>query len=162
MKREMMRLDNVWGVGGGQRPVKHLIKEVSCCPKWADLICLHTHYSEVRGGFVLLLSLPASPSNRVVFINRRQESRWVELSVPGFLFFFFLFLLSHHNSSPPGKWDWQKHGPTHTVTHPGFVSADISARCSLSSLSLSFQFPSKHANVDVGSVGVFQRPSCKL
>lgn len=28
MKREMMRLDNVWGVGGGQRPVKHLIKEV--------------------------------------------------------------------------------------------------------------------------------------
>ncbi|XP_016145059.1 programmed cell death protein 4-like [Sinocyclocheilus grahami] len=30
MKREIMRLDNVWGVGGGQRPVKHLIKEVSC------------------------------------------------------------------------------------------------------------------------------------
>lgn len=29
MKREMVRLDNVWGVGGGQRPVKHLIKEVS-------------------------------------------------------------------------------------------------------------------------------------
>ncbi len=28
MKREIMRLDNVWGVGGGQRPVKHLIKEV--------------------------------------------------------------------------------------------------------------------------------------
>uniref|UniRef100_A0A671M8M8 Programmed cell death protein 4-like n=1 Tax=Sinocyclocheilus anshuiensis TaxID=1608454 RepID=A0A671M8M8_9TELE len=27
MKREIMRLDNVWGVGGGQRPVKHLIKE---------------------------------------------------------------------------------------------------------------------------------------
>lgn len=33
MKREMVRLDNVWGVGGGQRPVKHLIKEVSWCPK---------------------------------------------------------------------------------------------------------------------------------
>lgn len=29
MKREIVRLDNVWGVGGGQRPVKHLIKEVS-------------------------------------------------------------------------------------------------------------------------------------
>ncbi len=29
MKREMVRLDNVWGVGGGQRPVKHLVKEVS-------------------------------------------------------------------------------------------------------------------------------------
>lgn len=28
MKREIMRLDNVWGVGGGQRPVKHLIKAV--------------------------------------------------------------------------------------------------------------------------------------
>lgn len=28
MKREILRLDNVWGVGGGQRPVKHLIKEV--------------------------------------------------------------------------------------------------------------------------------------
>ena len=28
MKREMVRLDNVWGVGGGLRPVKHLIKEV--------------------------------------------------------------------------------------------------------------------------------------
>lgn len=28
MKREIVRLDNVWGVGGGQRPVKHLIKEV--------------------------------------------------------------------------------------------------------------------------------------
>lgn len=32
MKREIMRLDNVWGVGGGQRPVKHLIKEVKSLP----------------------------------------------------------------------------------------------------------------------------------
>ncbi|KAJ8382988.1 hypothetical protein SKAU_G00037660 [Synaphobranchus kaupii] len=29
MKTEMVRLDNVWGVGGGQRPVKHLIKEMN-------------------------------------------------------------------------------------------------------------------------------------
>ncbi|MBN3280341.1 PDCD4 protein, partial [Polyodon spathula] len=29
MKREIMRLDNVWGVGGGQRPVRHLIREVN-------------------------------------------------------------------------------------------------------------------------------------
>ncbi|KAJ8262231.1 hypothetical protein GJAV_G00164090 [Gymnothorax javanicus] len=29
MKKEMVRLDNVWGVGGGQRPVKHLIKEMN-------------------------------------------------------------------------------------------------------------------------------------
>ena len=29
MKREIVRLDNVWGVGGGLRPVKHLVKEVS-------------------------------------------------------------------------------------------------------------------------------------
>lgn len=39
MKTKIMRLDNVWGVGGGQRPVKHLIKEVRrslhqhCCTK---------------------------------------------------------------------------------------------------------------------------------
>lgn len=33
MKREIMRLDNVWGVGGGQRPVKHLIKEVKSLPR---------------------------------------------------------------------------------------------------------------------------------
>ncbi|XP_060782651.1 programmed cell death protein 4a isoform X2 [Neoarius graeffei] len=29
MKRETVRLDNVWGVGGGQRPVKLLIKEMN-------------------------------------------------------------------------------------------------------------------------------------
>lgn len=29
MKREMVRLDNVWGVGGGLRPVKHLVKEMT-------------------------------------------------------------------------------------------------------------------------------------
>ncbi|XP_075609027.1 programmed cell death protein 4-like isoform X2 [Balearica regulorum gibbericeps] len=27
IKRDVNRLDNVWGVGGGQRPVKHLVKE---------------------------------------------------------------------------------------------------------------------------------------
>ena len=32
MKREIVRLDNVWGVGGGLRPVKHLVKEVSPSP----------------------------------------------------------------------------------------------------------------------------------
>lgn len=30
------------------------------------------------------------------------------------------------------------------------------------SVSLALQIPLKHANVDVGSVGVFERPSCKL
>ncbi|CAI9611291.1 unnamed protein product [Staurois parvus] len=29
IKREIIRLDNVWGVGGGQRPVKHLVKEMN-------------------------------------------------------------------------------------------------------------------------------------
>ncbi|XP_061412138.1 programmed cell death protein 4-like [Lethenteron reissneri] len=29
IKRGIMRLDNVWGVGGGQRPVKHLVKEMT-------------------------------------------------------------------------------------------------------------------------------------
>ncbi|XP_062851453.1 programmed cell death protein 4a [Trichomycterus rosablanca] len=29
MKNKIVRLDNVWGVGGGQRPVKHLIKEMN-------------------------------------------------------------------------------------------------------------------------------------
>lgn len=37
MKREMVRLDNVWGVGGGQRPVKHLIKEVRARPSSCSL-----------------------------------------------------------------------------------------------------------------------------
>lgn len=137
MKREMVRLDNVWGVGGGQRPVKHLIKEVSQCPKWADLNCLRTH-TPLTGwrGWLLLLWLPTS-SNRVVFINRRQESRWVVLSGPAlWVLFFVLFLLCHHNSSPPGKRDWQKHGGTRTETHPGFVSADFSANAA-SPLSLS-------------------------
>lgn len=32
IKRDVNRLDNVWGVGGGQRPVKHLVKEVSARP----------------------------------------------------------------------------------------------------------------------------------
>lgn len=29
IKRDINQLDNVWGVGGGQRPVKHLIKEMN-------------------------------------------------------------------------------------------------------------------------------------
>ncbi|XP_060538328.1 programmed cell death protein 4-like [Pantherophis guttatus] len=29
IKRDVNQLDNVWGVGGGQRPVKHLIKEMN-------------------------------------------------------------------------------------------------------------------------------------
>ncbi|XP_077157518.1 programmed cell death protein 4-like [Paroedura picta] len=29
IKQDVNRLDNVWGVGGGQRPVKHLIKEMN-------------------------------------------------------------------------------------------------------------------------------------
>lgn len=29
IKRDVNRLDNVWGVGGGQRPVRHLIKEMN-------------------------------------------------------------------------------------------------------------------------------------
>uniref|UniRef100_A0A8C4QIB4 Programmed cell death protein 4 n=1 Tax=Eptatretus burgeri TaxID=7764 RepID=A0A8C4QIB4_EPTBU len=29
IKRSILKLDNVWGVGGGQRPVKHLIKEMN-------------------------------------------------------------------------------------------------------------------------------------
>jgi len=29
MKHGMVRLDSVWGVAGGRRPVKHLVKKVS-------------------------------------------------------------------------------------------------------------------------------------
>lgn len=32
VERDVSRLDNVWGAGGGQRPVKHLVKEVSAAP----------------------------------------------------------------------------------------------------------------------------------
>lgn len=38
IKRDVNQLDNVWGVGGGQRPVKHLIKEVKSW-KWGCLVC---------------------------------------------------------------------------------------------------------------------------
>jgi len=34
MKHGMVRLDSVWGAGGGRRPVKHLVKKVSSKDIW--------------------------------------------------------------------------------------------------------------------------------
>jgi programmed cell death protein 4 len=31
MKHGMVRLDNVWGVGGGIKPVKYLVSRISSC-----------------------------------------------------------------------------------------------------------------------------------
>jgi hypothetical protein len=31
MKHGMVRLDNVWGVGGGIKPVKYLVRHISSC-----------------------------------------------------------------------------------------------------------------------------------
>lgn len=38
MKHGMARLDNVWGVGGGQRPVMFLISKVGGVPTWTHTI----------------------------------------------------------------------------------------------------------------------------
>ncbi|KAM9315240.1 programmed cell death protein 4a [Pholidichthys leucotaenia] len=69
MKREMVRLDNVWGVGGGQRPVKHLIKEMNLLLKeylvsgdvseaehcLRDLEVPHFHHELVYEAIVMVL-----------------------------------------------------------------------------------------------------------
>ncbi|XP_041134203.1 programmed cell death protein 4-like [Polyodon spathula] len=69
MKREIMRLDNVWGVGGGQRPVRHLIREVNLLLKeyllsgevseaercLCDLEVPHFHHELVYEAVVMVL-----------------------------------------------------------------------------------------------------------
>uniref|UniRef100_A0AAY3ZZE8 MI domain-containing protein n=1 Tax=Denticeps clupeoides TaxID=299321 RepID=A0AAY3ZZE8_9TELE len=69
MKKEIVRLDNVWGVGGGQRPVKHLIKEMNLLLKeylvsgdvseaehcLRDLEVPHFHHELVYEAIVMVL-----------------------------------------------------------------------------------------------------------
>ncbi|CAJ1052361.1 programmed cell death protein 4a isoform X1 [Xyrichtys novacula] len=69
MKREMVRLDNVWGVGGGLRPVKLLIKEMNLLLKeylvsgdvseaehcLKDLEVPHFHHELVYEAIVMVL-----------------------------------------------------------------------------------------------------------
>ncbi|KAG7269494.1 hypothetical protein CRUP_027912 [Coryphaenoides rupestris] len=69
MKREMVRLDNVWGVGGGLRPVKHLVKEMTLLLKeylasgdvleaehcLKDLEVPHFHHELVYEAIVMVL-----------------------------------------------------------------------------------------------------------
>lgn len=69
MKRKMVRLDNVWGVGGGLRPVKHLIKEMNLLLKeylvsgdvaeaehcLRDLEVPHFHHELVYEAIVMVL-----------------------------------------------------------------------------------------------------------
>ncbi|KAI1883591.1 hypothetical protein AGOR_G00233150 [Albula goreensis] len=80
MKKEMVRLDNVWGVGGGQRPVKHLIKEMNLLLKeylvsgdvseaehcLRDLEVPHFHHELVYEAVVMVLESNEEPVNRMM------------------------------------------------------------------------------------------------
>ncbi|XP_065606287.1 programmed cell death protein 4-like [Cyrtonyx montezumae] len=69
IKRDVNRLDNVWGVGGGQRPVKHLVKEMNLLLReyllsgdvWEAERCLralevpHFHHELVYEAVVMVL-----------------------------------------------------------------------------------------------------------
>ncbi|XP_064408403.1 programmed cell death protein 4a [Latimeria chalumnae] len=81
MKREINRLDNVWGVGGGQKPVKHLIKEMNLLLKeylssgeiseaehcLRDLEVPHFHHELVYEAIIMVLeSTGEIPVNMMV------------------------------------------------------------------------------------------------
>lgn len=75
MKKEIVRLDNVWGVGGGQRPVKHLIKEVKLQqiirhlnkPVWTDRL------GERRNACCLDCQKPPSVAVSAFLCPEKQE-----------------------------------------------------------------------------------------
>ncbi|XP_036407133.1 programmed cell death protein 4-like [Megalops cyprinoides] len=80
MKREMVRLDNVWGVGGGQRPVRHLIKEMNLLLKeylvsgevseaehcLRDLEVPHFHHELVYEAVVMVLESKGETAVRMM------------------------------------------------------------------------------------------------
>lgn len=57
LRADVNRLDNVWGVGGGQRPVKHLVREVSAHPPPTPSCSVH----HPRGHPPMLLPSEVSP-----------------------------------------------------------------------------------------------------
>ncbi|XP_078534917.1 programmed cell death protein 4-like [Lissotriton helveticus] len=88
IKREIIRLDNVWGVGGGQRPVKHLIREMNLLLKeyltagqvTEAQICLrelevpHFHHELVYEA--LLMVLESNGEAPVVMIVKLLKGLW--------------------------------------------------------------------------------------
>ncbi|TRY65645.1 hypothetical protein DNTS_009876 [Danionella cerebrum] len=88
MKREIMRLDNVWGVGGGQRPVKHLIKEMNLLLKeylvsgelseaehcLRDLEVPHFHHELVYEAVVMVLE--ATGDSAIQTMVKLLKSFW--------------------------------------------------------------------------------------
>lgn len=88
IKREIIRLDNVWGVGGGQRPVKHLIKEMNLLLQefmlsgqveeaercLRDLEVPHFHHEVVYEAVVMVLE--GSAEGRVIMAVRLLKALW--------------------------------------------------------------------------------------
>ncbi|KAF7662221.1 hypothetical protein LDENG_00241820 [Lucifuga dentata] len=80
MKREMVRLDNVWGVGGGLRPVKHLVKEMNLLLKeylisgdvseaercLRDLEVPHFHHELVYEAVVMVLESKGDTASHMI------------------------------------------------------------------------------------------------
>ncbi|XP_076003987.1 programmed cell death protein 4a [Genypterus blacodes] len=80
MKREMVRLDNVWGVGGGLRPVKHLIREMNLLLKeylisgdvteaercLRDLEVPHFHHELVYEAVVMVLESTGDRASHMI------------------------------------------------------------------------------------------------
>ncbi|XP_066535609.1 programmed cell death protein 4a [Hoplias malabaricus] len=88
MKREMVRLDNVWGVGGGQRPVRHLVKEMNLLLKeylisgelmeaehcLRDLEVPHFHHELVYEAIVMVLE--SNRETAVQMMVKLLQSFW--------------------------------------------------------------------------------------
>lgn len=88
MKREMVRLDNVWGVGGGLRPVKHLVKEMNLLLKeyltsgdvseaehcLRDLEVPHFHHELVYEAVVMVLESKGERASHMMM--KLLQSLW--------------------------------------------------------------------------------------
>ncbi|XP_031132630.1 programmed cell death protein 4a [Sander lucioperca] len=88
MKREMVRLDNVWGVGGGLRPVKHLVKEMNLLLKeylisgdvseaehcLRDLEVPHFHHELVYEAVVMVLESKGDTASHMMI--KLLQSFW--------------------------------------------------------------------------------------
>ncbi|KAM3623252.1 uncharacterized protein V6R79_008985 [Siganus canaliculatus] len=88
MKREIVRLDNVWGVGGGLRPVKHLVKEMNLLLKeylisgdvaeaercLRDLEVPHFHHELVYEAVVMVLESKGDTASHMMM--KLLQSFW--------------------------------------------------------------------------------------
>uniref|UniRef100_A0A3Q3INZ2 Programmed cell death protein 4 n=1 Tax=Monopterus albus TaxID=43700 RepID=A0A3Q3INZ2_MONAL len=88
MKTKMVRLDNVWGVGGGLRPVKHLVKEMNLLLKeylisgdvneaehcLRDLEVPHFHHELVYEAVVMVLESKGDTASHIMI--KLLQSFW--------------------------------------------------------------------------------------